>query len=165
MAYTARLGLPLLDAGQAQKEMTVNEALVGLDLLTQPAVVAIGLTTPPGAPADGQAWIVGGAPAGAWAGRAHMLAGWTGGGWRFVGPREGMAVWSEADGCAATFIGGVWRLGQLRGERVEIGGLQVVGPRGAAITSPAGGGVIDAEARAALAAVLAMLRDHGLMAR
>lgn len=163
MADTTRMGLPLLDAGQAQKEMTVNEALARLDLLTQAAVAAIGPDAPPGEPGDGQAWIVGGAPAGAWAGRAHALAGWTAGGWRFVAPREGMSVWSEADGCAATFVDGAWLLGRLSGERVEIGGVQVVGARAAAIGGPTGGAVVDAEARAALAAVLAALRGHGLI--
>ena len=33
MSDTARWALPLLEAGQAQKEMTVNEALTALDLL------------------------------------------------------------------------------------------------------------------------------------
>lgn len=164
MAETARMGLPLLDAGQAQKEMTVNEALARLDLLTQAAVVAVGANMPPGAPADGQAWIVGNAPTGAWTGHGRALAGWTVGGWRFAAPREGMAVWSEADGGAASFVGGQWRLGVLRGQRVEIAGAQVVGARAAAIASPAGGGVIDVEARAALAAVLAAMRGHGLIA-
>ena len=164
MADTARMGLPLLDAGQAQKEMTVNEALARLDLLTQASVIAVGLDTPPGAPAAGQAWIVGGAPSGAWAGQARALAGWTSGGWRFVPPCDGMTVWSEADGCAATYVDGAWRVGRLSGQRVEIDGVPVVGPRRAAIDAPAGGGVVDAEARVVLAAVLAALRDHGLIA-
>lgn len=164
MSETARWALPLLEAGQAQKEMTVNEALARLDLFAQPSVAAVGLDAPPADPAQGQAWIVGAAPTGAWAGQAQTLAGWTAGGWRFVAPREGLAVWSEADGCAAVFAGGSWRVGRLAAQRLEIGGVQVVGAQGVAIAAPTGGGTIDGEARAALTAVLAALRAHGLIA-
>ena len=164
MADTARWGLPMLEAGQAQKEMTVNEALARLDLLAQAAVVATGLDTPPATPVEGQAWIVGSAPTGIWAGQARALAGWTVGGWRFVAPRDGMSVWSATDGCPVTFATGQWRVGRLAGTSVAIGGLQVVGARAAAIAAPTGGGVVDTEARATLAAVLGALRHHGLIA-
>ena len=164
MGETARWGLPLLAAGQAQKEMTVNEGLARLDLLAQADVVAVGLDTPPDAPAEGQAWIVGGAPTGRWTGQAHALAGWTAGGWRFLAPREGLAVWSAADGCFANYAAGAWRLGRLSGARLEIDGVQVVGGQVAAISGPVGGAVTDVEARAALTAVLQALRAHGLIA-
>jgi hypothetical protein len=39
-----------------------------------------------------------------------------------------------------------------------------VGPQAAAIASPAGGSIVDVEARAALGALLATLREHGLIA-
>lgn len=165
MADTARWTLPLLDAGQAQKEMTVNEALVRLDLATQAGVTALGLNAPPVAPADGEAWIVGTAPTGAWVGQAGTIAGWTAGGWRFVAPREGMSAWVAADGCPAIYAGDQWHSGAVIGRKLEVGGVQVVGAQAAAIASPAGGNVVDAEARATLAALLAAVRDHGLVAR
>ncbi|WP_420140894.1 DUF2793 domain-containing protein [Sphingomonas sp.] len=93
---TPRLMLPLLAAGQAQKEVTHNEALTLLDMLVQPVVEASGIDVPPVAPQPGQIWIVGGAASGAWAGHADHLAGWSGGGWRFVTPQPGMtacAMW------------------------------------------------------------------------
>ena len=164
MADTARWGLPLLEAGQAQKEVTVNEALTRLDLLAQASVVAVGLDAPPATPTVGEGWIIGAAPTGAGAGQAGAVAGWTSGGWRFVAPREGMSGWSEADACVATYARGQWRLGVLAGQRVEIGGVRVVGPRAAAIGTPTGGAVVDAEARAALDAVLVAMRGHGLIA-
>lgn len=164
MADTARWTLPLLDAGQAQKEMTVNEALARLDLLTQAGVVAVGTNVPPATPGEGQAWIVGAAPTGIWAGHDRAVAGWTAGGWRFLDPREGMAAWSAADGCAATFVGGQWQVGRVVGTSLVLGGAKVVGSRAAAIAAPVGGGVVDAEARGALNAILAALRGHGLIA-
>lgn len=161
---SARLGLPLLRAGQAQKEMSHNEALTLLDLLAQPAVVATGIDTPPLAPDPGDCWIVGTAPSGAWAGHGGALAGWTAGGWRHVAPREGMSAWSAADGAFARFSGGAWQLGAVRGDRLVLAGDAVVGPRGAAIAAPSGGATVDAEARSAIGALLAALRTHGLIA-
>jgi len=144
---TARWYLPLLAAGQAQKEMTHNEALTALDLLIQPVVLATGLDVPPTGATPGQCWIVGTAPTGAWAGQAGAVAGWTDGGWRFAPPREGMSAWSVADGGLARRLAGTWR----------------IAPR-PVVADPAGGTTTDLEARAAIAAILAALRAHGLLA-
>ncbi len=161
---SVRLGLPLLQTGQAQKELSHNEALVLLDLAVQPAVEAVGTDTPPATPAEGQCWIVGPAPTGAWTGQAKALAGWTGGGWRYVAAREGMTAWSRADGAFARFEGSAWSVGSVRGTQLVLGGNVVVGARRPAIAAPGGGSVIDAEARSALGLVLAALRSHGLIA-
>jgi hypothetical protein len=53
MTNTPRLGLPAIEAAQAQKHVTHNEALVLLDALTQLAVESRLLTTPPGSPLEG----------------------------------------------------------------------------------------------------------------
>lgn len=161
---TARLALPLLQAGQAQKELSHNEALTLLDLATLAVVSAVGRDDPPPEPAAGACWIVGTAPGGAWTGQPRALAGWTPGGWRFVAAREGMAVWSIADAAEARFSAGAWTIGVLSATRLSIAGVQVVGARRAGIAGPSGGGVVDVEARAALANVLAALRGHGLIA-
>jgi hypothetical protein len=161
--FTARLALPLLQPGQAQKETTHNEALALLDLAVQASVVAVGTNTPPAAPVAGSAWIVGTAPTGGWTGQARAIAGWTTSGWRFVAPREGMTVWSIADALTARFGGGAWTLGAVTASRVSIGGVDVVGARRAAVADPSGGTVVDIPARAAIAAILGALRGHGLI--
>lgn len=122
------------------------------------------LDVPPADPAAGASWIVGAAPTGAWSGRAHALATWTAGGWRFVRPREGMAVWDGQALVPVRFVGGAWERGVGRATRLIIAGEQVVGARSGPIAEPAGGGVADAEARATLGAILAALRGHGLIA-
>ncbi len=160
---TARLALPLLHAGQAQKELDHNEALALLDIAVQPAVEGIGLDVPPEDPAIGSCWVVGSDPVGAWAGHADALAGWTAGGWRFVAPREGMSAWRAADGLTARYEDG-WAIGDSRVARLFIGSDQVIGERQAAIANPTGGSSIDAEARAAIGAVLTAMRTHGLIA-
>ena len=164
MDETSRWALPLLEPGQAQKEMTHNEALARLDLLTQASVAMVGIDTPPADPTTGQCWIVGNDPTGAWSGQGGALASWTAGGWRFVEPREGMAVWSQADDCSAVFTDGQWQVGRVAAAALVIGGVQVVGARAGPIVAPTGGVTVDAEARAALTAVLAALRTHGLVA-
>jgi len=161
---SVRLGLPLLQTGQAQKEWSHNEALTLLDFAVQPVVEAVGVDTPPAAPVRGACWVVGAVPSGAWTGQAGALAGWTDGGWRFIAAREGMAAWSSADVAIARFSSGSWTVGELRGTRLVLAGAAVVGARQAAIATPVGGSAIDTEARAAIAAVLVALRTHGLIA-
>lgn len=160
---TARLGMPMLQPGQAQKELYHNEALALIDIALHATVTAIGLDMPPASPTPGMSWIVGAAPTGAWAGAAHQLAGWTAGGWRFVVPTDGMTVWSLADSLEARFVGGSWIVGEARATRLKIGGVQVVGAQQAGIAPPSGGVTIDAEARTVLALILGALSAHGLI--
>ena len=84
MTTTARLAMPLIQPGQAQKELYHNEALLVADAAVQASVAAVGLDAPPANPAAGACWIVGSAPTGAWAGRAQALAAFTATGWRFI---------------------------------------------------------------------------------
>lgn len=163
MTEAARLALPLIEPGQAQKEWFHNEALTLLDAAVQASVAAVGLDAPPADPVLGASWIVGAAPTGEWNGRAHALATWTAGGWRFVRPREGMAVWDGQALVSVRFVGGAWDRGAVRATRLVIAGEQVVGARSGPIAEPAGGGFVDAEARATLSAILAALRGHGLI--
>jgi hypothetical protein len=160
---TARFALPLLQAGQAQKELYHNEALALIDIGLAPAVQSVALNTPPTTPALGACWVVGASPTGAWSGLANAIAGWTGGGWRFVMPSAGMTVWSMTDQVFARFTGSTWVVGDMVAARVAIGGNQVVGARRGAIESPTGGSVVDSTARTAIAAILAALRGHGLI--
>ena len=62
---TARFALPVLKAGQAQKEVTHNEALARVDALLHPVVESMALAVPPPAPEPGRGWLVAAAPSGA----------------------------------------------------------------------------------------------------
>jgi hypothetical protein len=158
---TPRFALPLLEPGQAQKEMFVNEAMTRLDVAVQ-AAAAGPLDAPPTDRQPGECWIVGDAPSGEWAGHAREVAGWTAGGWRFVAPREGMRLWLAPERGFALFSEDAWRIGHAHG-KLFVEGRQVVGLRSAAIPEPEGGMVVDGEARAAIVAVLEALRGHGLI--
>lgn len=161
---TDRLELPLLTAGQAQKELTHNEALTQLSIVAQPVVQAVAPASVPSSPLPGQCWIVGPAPGGAWTGKAGAIACWTQGGWRFLAPFDGMETWSIADGLGVRRIAGAWVVGVAQAVSLHVGGVQVVGQRQSAISAPTGGSTVDAEAREAIASMLGALRTHGLIA-
>ncbi|MBA2932992.1 DUF2793 domain-containing protein [Sphingomonas sp. CGMCC 1.13654] len=161
---TARFALPLIATGQAQKELFHNEALARIDALLLPVVESVLLDTPPAAPSPGQCWVIGDAPSGGWAGQGLSLAAWTEDGWRFVAPRAGMRVWSLSDSLGATFDGAAWTLGALHARNLIVGGVPVVGAQQSAIVDPSGGTAPDPQARAAISAILAALRAHGLIA-
>jgi hypothetical protein len=164
MPSTARLDLPFLSAGQAQKETTINEALQLVDFVTAGAVIELPRNDPPSSPAVGDCYIVGPAPTGAWTGWAGALAGYSAGGWRRVLPVPGMWLYVQSTDQWASYRGSAWEIGALRGSRVVIDGLQVVGPQLPGIAAPAGGSIVDNEARAAIAKILGALRSHGLLA-
>lgn len=163
MAQTDRLGLPLLAAGQAQKEVMHNEALTRLDLLVQTIVESADLSTPPASPSPGDCWIVASGGAGDWADRDAALAGWTAGGWIFAMPQAGWRVWAIDRADTIRFDGTDWIDEALRADGLYIGDERVVGARQAAITSPVGGSVQDVEGRYAINVILTALRSHGLI--
>ena len=160
---SARLALPFIAAGQAQKELTHNEALALIDVGLAAAAESAGLDEPPAAPVASQCWVVGAAPTGLWAGHADDLACWTESGWRFLPAVEGMTVWLKAQRLWAVREAEGWAIGGVRGDRLVVDGVQVVGARGAPVAAPAGGSVIDAEARSAIEAILDRLIAHGLI--
>ena len=134
-----------------------------LDAVVSAAVEGLPLATPPVSPSVGSCYIVGASPTGAWTGQAHKLAAFTGGGWRFVAPFDGLSALVRSNGSTAVYRNGEWEVGKLRGSEVMVDGLKVVGTRQAAIPAPAGGSSADVEARAAIGAILAALRSHGLI--
>ncbi len=148
---------------QLQKEATVNEGLAVLDMAVSAAVDGFLLDTPPASPAVGTCYITGDQPDGAWAGHALALAGYTEGGWRFIAPFDGLTIFDKGTGLFAVFKAGAWENGHVRATKLSIGGNQVVGARLAAVAEPAGGAIVDVEARAAIAALLVRLRQHGLI--
>src|SRR5688500_20314795 len=103
MSETANLALPLLAAEQAQKHVTVHGALERLDDLVQLSVKDRNLSGPPGAPVDGDRYIVAAGATGAWLGRDHQIAAWSGGAWTFHTPREGWLAWVEDEDVCLSF--------------------------------------------------------------
>ncbi len=164
MDMTTRLGLPMLSAGQIQKEVFHNEALALLDLLVGGSLEAGPIAAPPASPVQGALYLVAASgTSGAFVGQEAKLAGWTAGGWRFIAPAEGMRMTLRPSGHDFHYRGGQWDSGSVRAAELVIGGTKVVGSAAAAIAAPTGGSTVDAEARACMAQILAALRGHGLI--
>jgi len=111
MTETANLALPLVQPAQAQKHVTVNEALARLDSLAQMTLVSVSETVPPVSPTEGAAY---GVPPGAvndWAAQVGHVAIVIGGGWVFVPARRGWRAMVLDAGQPAIFDGADWRVG------------------------------------------------------
>ncbi|MBS7803532.1 DUF2793 domain-containing protein [Rhizobiales bacterium TNE-4] len=97
MTMTPILALPLLAAAQAQKHVTLNEALFLLDSLVQIAVIEKGRNTPPDAPRAGDRYIVGPSPAGSFAGKPGLIAAFDGAQWSYTEPRAGFLIFVTSE--------------------------------------------------------------------
>lgn len=142
-SVTPRLALPLLFAGQAQKEFTVNEALLRTDLALH-CTIEGELAAPPPSPLAGQAWLVAALPSAAFVGHASAIAGYTASGWRFIAPRIGLHVYDKSAGCFRHYTD-AW-------QRTIVPAV------------PTGGTTIDQEARTTIGNLLAKLVSAGILA-
>lgn len=136
-----RFALPLLFAGQSQKEFFVNEAHSLADALLHCSIEGTA-SAPPANPTEGENWLVGPAASGDWENQDGSIACRQGGNWLFVTPLDGMRIFDRS---AAQFMlyDGDWNAP-------------------AAPASPSGGATIDVEARNAIDALLAALRVAGI---
>jgi hypothetical protein len=105
---TPRFGLPYIAQGQAQKEVTHNEALNQLDALVDLYFLDRDLAAPPGSPADGDTYLVAASPTGAWAGHAGQIAFCLDGAWRFYPGERGMLAYLADEQRLLIFTGSVW---------------------------------------------------------
>jgi hypothetical protein len=122
--------------------VSVNGAHALADILLHASVEGEAVAPPLDA-ADGECWLVGEGATGAFAGRERCLAGRQAGTWLFAEPRDGMRVFDRATGQSLLFVG-EWR-------------------RAAAPLAPAGGELVDVESRAAIATVINLLRQTGIL--
>lgn len=141
---TARFDLPLLFAGQAQKEGFVNEMAARIDAMLHTAIEAE-QAAPPTSPLDGQAWLIAATPSGVWTGKAGQIAARQAGNWLYFVPRHGLRLFNRATGQFIQYTG-AWAAPSRP-------------------PAPSGGTVIDAEARAAIAALIAGLTTAGILSQ
>ena len=160
---TARYSLPLLQVGQAQKELTHNECIQSLENCVQPVVEGEPSNVPPANPEIGRQYLVGEAASGDFAEHSGEIATWTDAGWLFTLPRDRFSVVDRQSGLSWSFEDEAWRSGLVRAAEVQIGGQKVVGRRQPAVATPSGGNVIDQEARDTIGALLSAMRQHGLI--
>lgn len=143
---TPRYALPLLSVAQAHKELTHNEALVLLDAMVQPVAESQTSSVPAnlGLSDSGRCWLVAAGAGGLWTGKADHLACWTGDDWRYVAPFIGMSIEVTATVSRWNYFNNQWNSAPI-------------------VADPTGGAIIDGETRVTLAALLAHLRQIGIL--
>jgi hypothetical protein len=105
---TPRMNLAVLPPTPAQPQVTHNEALHQIDALTDICLLGQFVNTPPASPADGDTYLLGGAPTGAWSGQSWKLAYCLDGGWRFFAPFNGLRATVAASCRLLVYLGGNW---------------------------------------------------------
>ncbi|MBV1702654.1 MAG: DUF2793 domain-containing protein [Hyphomicrobiales bacterium] len=108
MSQTDHLGLPFIDAAQAQKHITHNDGLNLLDILVHLSVAERGVTAPPPGPVEGLRLLLGTGATGSFAGHDGTIAAFQDGAWRFVSPVAGWRLYCEAESAFLLFNGSVW---------------------------------------------------------
>ena len=108
MAETSQFALPLLASAQAQKHVTVNEALSVLDCVAQLRLQSTTVASPPLEVVDGDAYMLPLGSDGAWSGMDGQLAIAVNGGWRFLTPKAGWQSFNTETGTHQLFDGTAW---------------------------------------------------------
>jgi len=109
MADTATLKLPLLAPSQAQKHVTVNEALARIDAALQLSVVSRSLATPPILAEEGECYLVPLGGVNAWDNEDGNLAFYLNGGWEFLTPLTGWRLFVSDEAVSVSFDGFDWQ--------------------------------------------------------
>ena len=162
MPETPRLALPLLAAGQSQKDVTHNDAVLAIDRLVALTVASRSVAAPPAPPQTGKCHIVPVAGITAWGQPAGTLMHWLGTGWLAQVPRDGQTALVADEGLMLVHRGSwlaVWPVAGLR-----IGGRDVLAASPVSVSAPIGGSVTDSEARTVLAALISALQQQGILA-
>ncbi len=110
---TAKMDLPLLMPAQAQKHVTVNEAMLRLDGQVDLVLQSTTRLSPPETVVDGLCWAVPSGATNAWEGQAGKIAIGANGGWLFVQPTFGRRALVADRGLTAIHDGSVWVAGAV----------------------------------------------------
>ncbi len=109
MTTTPHLGITLVEQAQAQKEVTVNTALVRIDAILNSGAKSRAVATPPGSPVAGDLYIVAASPTGDWTGKAGNIA-YFDAIWKFITPAEGLTLWVNDEDLLYSYNGAAWVL-------------------------------------------------------
>ena len=106
---TPLLELPFIMAAQAQKHVTHNDALLGLDALVQLSVLSRAVADPPTSPQEGDRYLVASLATGDWTGNEDAVAAFQDGVWQFHTPKAGWRLWIGDEARFLVHDGSQWR--------------------------------------------------------
>lgn len=131
-------GLPLMAQTQNSRYLTFNLFAWAMDIL-QTGVLDRDITTPPGSPSEGDAYIVDGPATGAWAGHENEITFYFGGIWNFLSPylAQGDGIWVVDEGVRLR-----WNAGSSPPAYEVVGGSPVDSVNGLTGTVSLNGGYI-----------------------
>lgn len=109
MTDTVHLGLPVIEAAQAQKHVTHNEALAVLDVLVMLAVLDRDLSEPPVSPAEGDRYLVKAPGTGSFDAKDNQIAHFLDGTWTFLAPAPGWTCFVEDEETLVAWTGTTWQ--------------------------------------------------------
>lgn len=120
MSDSTKLQLPYLAAAQSQKHVTVNESLRKLDAVVQLTVVSATTAAQPGAPSDGDCYILPAGKTGAdWGAMTDLsVAYYVDGAWSQLSPKEGWRAWVADADKLLIYDGAAWS--QISGGRDKL---------------------------------------------
>jgi Protein of unknown function (DUF2793) len=135
----------------------IRHVLRMLQVLVEPNVISLGLNTPPGAPNNGDTYIVAAGGTGVWLGQDQNIAYWTtdnpknpGGDGEFYTPLKGWLASNQADGNLYKYTGSVWAVFGSGGvTNIATAGIATGGPiTGTGTITVAGSGDVAVAATA-----------------
>ncbi len=98
----------------------------GVDSFLMPNAKGYLTNTPPGSPADGDLYIIGAAPTGAWAGQGGKVTRWSSvaNAWEFYAPKNGWMIQANSARDTYRYTGGAWEIfkisaGMLEGDAIQ----------------------------------------------
>lgn len=95
MTVSARLGITELADTQSDRSETVNEAIAKLEAgAALFGARSLGDNAPPASPVEGDIYVLGGSPTGAWSGHGEAVAVYYNAAWLFLPPLAGMIAYA-----------------------------------------------------------------------
>lgn len=108
MSTTFHLSLPYLDAAQAQKHITHNQALTLLDACVHLYIEERYIEAPPATPLPGSRYLIGPSAQGDFKNKEGYLATFIDGGWLYLTPQPGWCAYIGAEKVLSLFDGKTW---------------------------------------------------------
>lgn len=123
MTTSSRLGITELSETQNNRSVTVNEAIAKLEAGSALyGCVSVGDTSPPGSPAEGDQYVIGGSPTGAWSGKAKYIANFFNSAWVFIPPLPGAQAYATDEDAYYYYDGSTWALTSTSGGLGDVTG-------------------------------------------